>query len=87
MIHTDGLPESPVDDLVRCQRLAVANSYRRLADDAMRAAEQYSDGLLPDDETIAYRRVVGRLDSVEHARVIYDAVKRGRATGQRRGAA
>jgi hypothetical protein len=64
-------------DLLAHNRACVSAAYRRLADSALAAAEQYDNANTIGDETRIANGVAGRMDSVKHALAIVHATREG----------
>jgi 4-aminobutyrate aminotransferase-like enzyme len=69
-----------MQELLNHNRHAVAAAYRRLADEATRAAATLTDveGNAYTDSA-AHSRVLDRVESVKHARILLDATRFGYA--------
>lgn len=66
------------DDLLRYNRHGLAGALRRLAHDAaLAAATVIDDGALPHEEAAAIDGVMGRIESVRHARTLLNATRAG----------
>lgn len=67
-----------MSDLLRYNRHGLAGSLRRLAEAATEAsAVVASDGCLPGEEDVVLAAVLGRIESVQHARQLLNATRAG----------
>lgn len=69
-------------DILQPLQQQTAAAYRRLADAALAAAEAHGDGDTRTEGT-RYSKVLDRIESVKHARLLLDAGRAGVARGRR----
>ena len=66
------------DDLLRYNRHSLAGALRRLSEEAaVAAATVVADDALPGEEQAAIDGVMGRIESVRHARTLLNATRAG----------